>query len=192
MKMNEIIKVLRLSLGKTQAQLAEDLHITQHALSQYENGKRNVPNEILEELMEKAQVTITLTNKKEGKKMTLKEKYPNWTIQQEAVGIIMEGNVFSSKLEQNVLISIVEETAVVYKDIEAESGELKLVGGYFTTDEYLEEKSLDYGDQAYQDSIIPICEMTAEGEFVKTKMFNEIFGDDVFEDLVYISKNIGK
>ncbi|MEZ3434275.1 MAG: helix-turn-helix domain-containing protein [Lachnospiraceae bacterium] len=44
---NERIKGLREDKDKTQQELAEYLHVAQNTYSQYENGKREIPIEIL-------------------------------------------------------------------------------------------------------------------------------------------------
>lgn len=190
MKLQQLIKTMRLSLGKTQAQLADDLYITQHALSQYENGKRNIPNNLLEDILALTDLELTLITKKEGKHMTLSEKYPNWSIQDNGVFKIMEGRIFSDKLKQEVLVSVIQESVVVYKDIAYNGKDLHLVSKYKTTDEYLEKENLGSGDDAYLDSILEICKLSTEGAFIKTEAFDDIFTDDVLEDLAYIAENI--
>lgn len=44
---NERIKGLREDKDKTQQEIAEHLHIAQNTYSQYENGKREIPIDIL-------------------------------------------------------------------------------------------------------------------------------------------------
>ncbi len=42
--------MLRISSGFTQAAIADKLHVRQNTYSQYENGVRNIPIELLKEL----------------------------------------------------------------------------------------------------------------------------------------------
>lgn len=46
----ERLKLLRISNGFTQAAIAERLHVRQNTYSQYENGVREIPIELLKEL----------------------------------------------------------------------------------------------------------------------------------------------
>ena len=46
----ERLKMLRISSGFTQAAIAEKLHVRQNTYSQYENGVRDIPIELLKEL----------------------------------------------------------------------------------------------------------------------------------------------
>ncbi|MDE5618296.1 MAG: helix-turn-helix domain-containing protein [Clostridia bacterium] len=52
------IKELRCEYGKTQAQLAQDLNVKQNTYSQYENGHRQIPLDLLIRLAEYYDVTI--------------------------------------------------------------------------------------------------------------------------------------
>ena len=46
----ERLKMLRINSGFTQAAIAEKLHVRQNTYSQYENGVREIPIELLKEL----------------------------------------------------------------------------------------------------------------------------------------------
>ena len=46
----ERLKLLRISNGFTQAAIAERLHVRQNTYSQYENGVREIPIELLKKL----------------------------------------------------------------------------------------------------------------------------------------------
>ena len=46
----ERLKLLRISNGFTQAAIAERLHVRQNTYSQYENGMREIPIELLKKL----------------------------------------------------------------------------------------------------------------------------------------------
>lgn len=46
----ERLKMLRINSGFTQAAIAEKLHVRQNTYSQYENGVRDIPIELLKEL----------------------------------------------------------------------------------------------------------------------------------------------
>lgn len=46
----ERLKMLRINSGFTQATIAEKLHVRQNTYSQYENGVRDIPIELLKEL----------------------------------------------------------------------------------------------------------------------------------------------
>ena len=46
----ERLKMLRISSGFTQAAIADKLHVRQNTYSQYENGVRDIPIELLKEL----------------------------------------------------------------------------------------------------------------------------------------------
>lgn len=46
----ERLKMLRISSGFTQAAIADKLHVRQNTYSQYENGVREIPIELLKEL----------------------------------------------------------------------------------------------------------------------------------------------
>lgn len=61
------MKQLRVEMGLSQETLANKLFITQHALSQYETGKRKIPDDTLVLLAEQLGVTISFL-KQEGVK----------------------------------------------------------------------------------------------------------------------------
>lgn len=46
----ERLKMLRINSGFTQEAIAEKLHVRQNTYSQYENGVRDIPIELLKEL----------------------------------------------------------------------------------------------------------------------------------------------
>lgn len=58
MKLHLRIKELRRERGITQAQLAQDLNLKQNTYSQYENGRRNIPIDLLVKLAEYYDVSI--------------------------------------------------------------------------------------------------------------------------------------
>ena len=77
-KIGENIKVLRLSRGWTQQQLAEQLHVTRQAVSHYESGRTQPDIDTCRRLSEIFQVELDVVL--DGQIPTVETKLPRWLL----------------------------------------------------------------------------------------------------------------
>ena len=77
-KIGENIKVLRLSRGWTQQQLAEQLHMTRQAVSHYESGRTQPDIDTCRRLAEIFQVELDVVL--DGQTPTVETKLPRWLL----------------------------------------------------------------------------------------------------------------
>lgn len=204
MKIQKVLKDVRLMIGLTQKQLADSLFITQNALSQYENGKRDIPTEILEKVLEMANLEIKLEKKptyaserlKELIKIEgdLKRKFPTWNIDQSGGGVwILEKDIYSESLGKNVLVKITEDVVVVYRKIDEKTGQptndFDLIN--FETYKEDEQSGKDLYWKHEVESQLAIIYYDEEG-FSRKEEAEKVFTNDVLEDFEYIARNIYK
>lgn len=62
-KSNELIKIIRENLNKTQEQFAKELNISRSALQMYEYGTVNYPFEIMEKIIKKYKLEMIIKDK---------------------------------------------------------------------------------------------------------------------------------
>ena len=77
-KISENIKVLRLSRGWTQQQLAEQLHVTRQAVSHYESGRTQPDIDTCRRLAEIFQVELDVVL--DGQTPVAETKLPRWLL----------------------------------------------------------------------------------------------------------------
>lgn len=205
MQINKLVKDIRLMMGKTQRELAEELFVSQNTLSQYERGERNVPNEFLESLLEKVDMELKVEkkytkekadaidrlmaiNKKANK---LKEKFPTWHIEDSGGGVLLlEKKVFSKQQKEPVLVVISSDTAMIIKEKDLENGGI-MVATDETLEKYIDRVGYDEYIDGYENQL-PLFSLGKELELILTEVAKEMFEEDVLMDFEYISKEIEK
>lgn len=205
MQINKLVKDIRLMMGKTQRELAEELFISQNTLSQYERGERNVPNEFLENLLGKVDMELKVEkkytkekadaidrlmaiNKKANK---LKEKFPTWHIEDSGGGVLLlEKKVFSKQQKEPVLVVISSDTAMIIKEKDLENGNI-MVATDETLEKYIDRVGYDEYIDGYENQL-QLFSLGKELELILNEVAKEMFEEDVLMDFEYISKEIEK
>lgn len=191
------LKRLRLIHGLTQKELAEKLNITQHALSQYETNNREVSISMFESFLKVLNIRFKLSLSDTQKQSSaiasfffdiweqMESKFPGWNVIASGGGIwILEKEFYSDKLEQNVVVRVSDECAIVFKKI---------------TNDYQVHQPIEYIDKAEYDSDEKYEEYACESEELlyhynsDTKWYKnmpiaeKIFNNDILSDLHEVS-----
>lgn len=152
------IKRLREAAGLTQQELSEKIHLTQHALSQYETGNRQVTLEVFEDILKALGVQVkfqvldknmhlkVLTSKFFDTWRDYEKMLPEWRIEHSGGGIWTAQKDFINKFGQETMVLISQMGAIVYRRLEksdtAEFGYKVIEDHYITEEEYKKEDGL--------------------------------------------------
>lgn len=199
--MQDKIRELRLRHGLTQTELADKLFISQHALSQYENSKREVTLSFFEKLLDVLNVEMFLRDKinNEGENLsmkkttifdffeTMKEKFPGWEVENTGGHIyVVKKDYFSEKLNKSILVSISDECAVIYREL-TPSNNRSTKMKYINKETY--DKSNDYLEYAYESE--DLLYHIENGEYVNKDIALTIFNETDISDFKKISEVLG-
>lgn len=200
MKLQEIVKNIRLYLGLSQKELSDKLFISQNTISQYENGKRQVPSEIIEKLLEMSNLRIKLEKVINVSPYfqafsSLGEMFPTWRVFHSGGGVwILEKDIYSEILNKNVYVLLSNDTMAIFEKI---------------TEEFMERMdNQDYNRKnAYSYTLEDLNEVASKEDYLKDEdnyveyadmlnvaltdnLLNELFSKDIVEDLKYIQEQL--
>ena len=195
MLQNEIRR-LRKAKGMTQGELAEKLHITQHALSQYETGKRTVSIEMFEAILKAMEVHIQFKipdAEVKGKVVaslffeqwdSMEERFPDWDVFHSGGGIWILQKNFQTKDGQEAMVSVADTGAMVYRKITKDDlypHGVRVWDSYIPLSVYKEEDMYAEFEDLSFEAIFQI----GDNGWVFAPNAYEVFDQDTIDELVY-------
>lgn len=200
MKLQEMVKDIRLHLGLSQKELADKLFISQNTISQYENGKRQVPSEIIEKLLDMSQLRIKLEKIINVSPYfqafsSLGEMFPTWRVFHSGGGVwLLEKEIYSETLNKNIYVMLSDEAMSIFEKI---------------TDEFTERMNNQNYDRknAYSYTVNDLNEVASKEDYLSNEdtymeyadmlyvaltddLANELFSKDIVDDLKYIQEQL--
>lgn len=194
MLQNEIRR-LRKAKGMTQKELADKLHIMQHALSQYETGKRTVSLEMFENILQALDVRIEFKIPDQSMKMqvmaslffedwnSMEERFPDWEVFHSGGGIWILQKDFVTKQGEQVMVSVADTGAMLYKKLTKDDSYpygVRIGTEHIPFSVYKEEDI--YAE--YEDLSFDVLFQVTNDGWKFESLANDVFEKDTIEELV--------
>lgn len=200
MKLHEMVKNIRLYLGLSQKELSDKLFISQNTISQYENGKRQVPSEVIEKLLDMSQLIIKLEKTINVSPYfqafsSLGEMFPKWRVFHSGGGVwLLEKDIYSETLNKNVYVILSDESMVIFEKATDEFKDRMTNQIYDRKDPYsytLNDLTKVASKDDYlsdEDTYMEYADML--NIVLTDELANELFSKDIVEDLKYIQNQL--
>lgn len=192
------IRRLRIAKGWTQEQLAEKVHITRHALNQYERGKRSVTLDMYENILKALEVSIkyqvpdinmhikALSSYFFETWQTLEEKFPEWKVDHTGGHVFILRKDIITKDGRPVQISVADTGAILHKklvvDATAPYGVKAIEGVYASKEEFEAESNLYW---EFEDIAQEIIFMIGDGAYQHYPIAEELFDEVTLDEAEY-------
>lgn len=191
------IRRLRKAKGWSQETLAKELHMTQHALSQYETGKRAVPLETFEKILKTlgVQIQFNLSDEVMNQKVvaslffekwdSMEERFPDWDAEHSGGGIWILRKDFRTKEGQDVLVSVADTGAMVHKKIERDETSpygVKVVESYIPLATYKKEADMYW---EFESLLFETVFQIGENGWTYAEVAATLFDEETLEELEY-------
>lgn len=193
------IKRLREARGMKQEELAVLIPMTQHALSQIENGKRKVSTELFEDIMKILDAIPTLQVQDETTNRTvnvneyfhgeagLKRQFPTWDIMHTggSNNYLLTKN-FKSLAKKSIAVSVSTDAVWIHKKLIPNEA---FEDGIQVVEEYVDFKEWDTNREMYQEflesNMIMLLDIHKEEEEFEP-LARELFSEKNLEEMLKV------
>ena len=191
------IRRLRIAKGLTQEKMAEKLHMTRHALSQLETGKREITLGMFENMLKVLDVSVKYNVHDDNMRMkvmdshffetwqSIEEKFPDWEVEHAGSNIFILQKEIKTKTGENVFVSVADEVVMMYKKLSRDEKErygVKVHEEYASKEEYKNDSELYYEFEEF--SFEALLHITDDG-YERTAIAEQLFDELTLEDLEY-------
>lgn len=203
--MHQYIRHFRKESGMTQEEVAEKLFLTPHAISQYENGKRQISVPMMESILAlfgyELQIVKSKTTQEELKKMVrsladlakvYKDAFPDWEIEHTGGSIFVLYKDFPTFNGHPIMVKMTDEITVINQRLKkTKNGAKTIKGEYITSNEY----TIDFNNEGLYteygwESEVPIIGLNDDLSPKEFPILYEIFSQEVISQLKEEFQNI--
>lgn len=191
------IRRLRIAKGFKQEEMAEKLHMTRHALSQLETGKRGITLEMFEAMLKVLDVSIKYNVHDDAMRMkainshffetwnNVEEKFPDWEVDHAGGNVFILRKEIQTKEGEKVFVSVSDEAVILFKKISQDENErfgIKVHEAYASEEEY--KNHFDLYEEFQDVSFEALLHLTDDG-YEKTELAETLFDELTLNDLEY-------
>lgn len=196
--MYEYIRHLRKENGMTQEEVAEKLHLTPHAISQYENGKRQVTIDMMQNILSlfgyELKIEKSSITREELKEMVrslfdlakvYQDAFPDWETEHTGGSVFVLHRDFPALSGKPVMVKMTDEIILINTRLKKTDEDVQLVEGEFITSaEYTEDMNneglyIEYGWES-DEPIIDVNEDLSPNEL---PLLRELFSEEIISKL---------